>query len=72
MNIIEYIYGSNILFAIPLNLGIETWSVIGIASISFLIMFGISSAMGDFQGLVSTTLENDARSRAKRQKSKRG
>ena len=53
-------------FAIPLNLGIATWSVIGISSIGFLIMFGISSAMGDFQGLVSTTLENDAKSRADR------
>ena len=58
---------SNILFAIPLNLGIGTWSVISIASLGFLIMFGVSSAMGDFQGLITTTLENDAKSRANRQ-----
>ncbi len=58
------------IFAIPLNLGVATWSVIGISSISFLIMFGLSSALGDFQGLVSTTLENDARSRATRKKGK--
>ena len=62
---------SNMIFAVPLNLGIATWSVIGIASISFLIMFGISSAMGDFQGLVTTTLENDAKSRANRQKARK-
>ena len=55
-------------FAVPLNLGIATWSVIAISSFGFLIMFGISSAMGDFQGLVSTTLENDAKSRGIRQK----
>ena len=59
---------SNILFAVPLNLGISTWIVIAIASLSFVIMFCISSAMGDFQGLISTTLENDAKSRASRQK----
>ena len=59
---------SSMIFAIPLNLGVTTWSVIGIASLGFLIMFGISSAMGDFQGLISTTLENDQKSRALRQK----
>ncbi len=58
----------SIIFAIPLNLGIATWSVIGISSLGFVIMFGISSAMGDFQGLVSTTLDNDKKSRANRQK----
>ena len=59
---------SNILFAIPLNLGLTTWSVIGFSSLGFLIMFGISSAMGGYQDLVNTTLENDAKSRANRQK----
>ncbi len=59
---------TNILFGVALNLGIPTWFVIGVASLGFLIMFSISSAMGDFQGLVSTTLENDAKSRANRQK----
>ena len=60
----------NTIFALPLNLGFATWGVIGFASVGFLIMFGISSTMGDFQGLVNTTLENDAKSRAKRQKSR--
>ena len=55
-------------FAIPLNLGIATWSVIVIASTGFAVMFAISSAMGDFQGLINTTLENDAKSRANRQR----
>ena len=57
---------SNIIFAIPLNLGVATWSVICISGLGFLIMFGIASVMGDFQGLVSTTLKNDAKSRANR------
>ena len=58
---------SNILFAIPLNLGIATWSVIVVTSLGFLIMFGISSTLGDYQGLVNTTLENDAKSRSRGQ-----
>ena len=62
---------SNYIFAIPLNLGIGTWSVISFASLGFVIMFGISSAKGDFQGLVSSTLENDAKSRANRQNAKK-
>ena len=62
---------TNTIFAVPLNLGVATWSVIAIASLGFLIMFVISSAMGDFQGLVSTTLENDAKARVSRQQSKK-
>ena len=58
---------SNIVFAVPLNLGLSTWIVITIAGMGFLIMFSISSAMGDFQGLIRTTLENDSKSRATRQ-----
>ena len=59
---------SNFIFAIPLNLGVGNWTVIAIASIGFLLMFVISSAKGDFQGLINTTLENDAKSRADRLK----
>ena len=59
---------SNIIFAVPMNLGIATWSVIVLASLSFIAMFAISSAKGDFQGLISTTLENDAKSRSLRHK----
>ena len=59
---------TNHIFAIPLNLGLATWSVIAIASVGFIIMFGLSSAFGDFQGLISTTLENDAKSRENRNK----
>ena len=61
----------NIIFGIPLNLGLATWSVVGIASLGFVVMFGISSATGDFQGLISTTLENDAKSRANRNKARK-
>ena len=61
----------NIIFGIPLNLGFATWSVVGIASLGFVVMFGISSATGDFQGLISTTLENDAKSRANRNKARK-
>ena len=54
------------LFAIPLNMSTGTWLVTIIAGLGFVVMFGLSSAGGDYQGLIKTTLENDARSREKR------
>ncbi len=54
------------LFAIPLNMGIGAWIVTIIASLSFVLMFGIASAGGDYQGLINTTLENDVLTREKR------
>ena len=54
------------LFAVPLNMGIGTWIVTIIAGLSFVVMFGIASAFGDFQGLVNTTLENDLNARESR------
>ena len=58
------------LFAIPLNMGIGTWVVTIIASLSFVVMFALSSAGGDYQGLINTTLENDALAREKRKNKK--
>ena len=51
------------LFAVPLNMGTGTWIVTIIAGLGFVVMFGIASAFGDFQGLINTTLENDSISR---------
>tara|TARA_Y100001968_G_C18808384_1_gene458947 strand:+ start:329 stop:529 length:201 start_codon:yes stop_codon:yes gene_type:complete len=62
---------STLIFGIPLQLGTGTWIVIIIAGLGFIIMFGISSSMGDYQGLVKTTLENDARSREYKLKNER-
>ena len=56
------------LFAIPLNMGTSTWVVTIIAGLSFVVMFGLSSAGGDYQGLIDTTLKNDAVAREKRKK----
>ena len=58
------------LFAIPLNMGTGTWVVTIIASLGFIVMFGLSSAGGDYQGLINTTLENDALNREKKNKNK--
>ena len=58
------------LFAVPLNMGIGTWIVTIIAGLSFVVMFGIASAFGDFQGLINTTLENDSNARASRKNRK--
>tara|TARA_Y100001968_G_C18887940_1_gene494770 strand:+ start:181 stop:369 length:189 start_codon:yes stop_codon:yes gene_type:complete len=61
---------SNPLFAVPLNMGTGTWIVTIVAGLSFIVMFGIASAAGDFQGLISTTLENDSIARENRKKKK--
>jgi len=53
------------LFAVPLNMGTSTWIVTIIAALGFVVMFGLSSAFGDYQGLINTTLENDAIARKK-------
>ena len=58
----------NPIFAVPLNMGTGTWVVTIIAGLGFVVMFGISSAFGDFQGLVNTTLENDSIAREKKKK----
>ena len=49
-------------------MGTGTWIVTIIAGLSFVIMFGIASAAGDFQGLIDTTLENDSIARESRKK----
>ena len=58
------------LFAIPLNMSNGTWIITIIAGLGFIVMFGLSSAGGDYQGLINTTLENDALARAKRKNKK--
>ena len=60
----------NPLFALPLNRGTSTWIVTIIAGLGFVVMFGIASAFGDFQGLINTTLENDSNARASRKNKK--
>ncbi len=54
------------LFAIPLYMGKGTWIVTIVAVLSFIVMFGVASAFGDFQGLINTTLENDSNARESR------
>ena len=58
------------LFAIPLNMGTGTWVVTIIAGLSFVVMFGLASAGGDYKGLINTTLENDALARERRKAKK--
>ena len=43
-----------------------TWIVTIIASLGYVVMFGLSSAGGDYQGLINTTLKNDALAREQR------
>ena len=60
----------NPLFAVPLNMGTGTWIITIVASLSFIVMFSIASAFGDFQGLINTTLENDSNARKSRKNKK--
>tara|TARA_B100000575_G_scaffold39321_1_gene26919 strand:+ start:973 stop:1182 length:210 start_codon:yes stop_codon:yes gene_type:complete len=48
------------IFAIPLNMSTGSWIVTIVAGLGFVVMFGISSAGGDYKDLITTTLENDA------------
>ena len=58
------------LFAIPLNMGTGSWIITIIAGLGFVVMFGLSSAGGEYQDLINTTLENDALAREKRKNKK--
>ena len=58
------------LFAVPLNMGTGTWIVKIVACLRFVLMFGIDSALGDFQGLITTTLENDSNARESKKNKK--
>tara|TARA_Y100000589_G_C27130607_1_gene620414 strand:+ start:517 stop:756 length:240 start_codon:yes stop_codon:yes gene_type:complete len=47
-----------------------SWIVTIVAGLGFVVMFGISSAGGDYKDLMNTTLENDALTREKRKDKK--
>ena len=57
---------SSPIFAIPLNMGSGTWVVTIMAGLGFVVMFSLASAGGDYQGLINTTLQNDALAQEKR------
>ena len=54
----------NNIFAIALEIGSAGWITIAVSGLGFIIMFGIASAKGDYQGLAKTTLKNDELMRA--------
>ena len=54
------------LLGVALNMGIGAWIATIVSVIGFLVMFGIASAKGDYQGLIKTTLENDSIQRQKK------
>ena len=56
------------IFAIPLNMGTGTWVITIISGLGFILMFGIASSKGDYQGLINTTLENDNIAREKKKR----
>ena len=51
-------------------MGTGTWIVTIFCGIAFIAMFGLASAKGDYQGLIDTTLNNDALSREKKKRLK--
>ena len=58
------------IFGIALNMGISAWIATIISSLGFIIMFGIASSKGDYQGLIKTTLSNDELTRKLRKTKK--
>ncbi len=56
----------NSIFGIALDLSPIEIIVVAFAAFSFLILFGLSSVKGDYKGLISTTLANDADRRNKK------
>mgnify|MGYP001173687992 FL=1 len=50
-------------FAVSLGLNPLEIAAIVVSGLGFIIMFGIASAKGDFQGLITATLKNDALNR---------
>ena len=52
-------------FAVELGLGNVEIGLIVVSVLGFLIMFGISSAKGDYQGLIKSTLAKDEAQRLK-------
>ena len=52
-------------------MGTATWVVTIIAGLGFVVMFAIASAGGDYQGLINTTLKNDALAREIRKNKKK-
>lgn len=56
----------NPLFLVAIVMGPVGWTLTIGSALAFLVMFGIASVKGDFQGLIKTTLANDAANRKKR------
>ncbi|WP_193328928.1 hypothetical protein [Prochlorococcus marinus] len=54
------------IFSVALGLGPVEIGVIAIAGLGFIVMFGLSSAKGNFQDLIKTTLDNDEARRNKK------
>ncbi len=59
-----------IYFAVAIEMGPAAFVVTFISVAGFLIMFGLASVKGDYQGLVKTTLENDQINRRNRSERK--
>ena len=58
------------LFSVSLALGPLEIGAITISGLGFLIMFGLASTKGDYQGLIKSTLAQDQANREKVQKNK--
>ena len=54
------------LFLIAIEMSPIGWILTIVSILSFIIMFGLSSAKGDYHELIKTTLENDLTRRSKK------
>ena len=56
----------DVTFGVALNMGTGAWIATIVSGLGFVVMFGLASAKGDFQGLIDTTLKNDQVNREKK------
>ncbi len=54
------------IFSVALGLGPIEIGVIAFAGLGFIVMFGLSSAKGNYQDLIKKTLDNDESRRKKK------
>ena len=53
-------------FEVAFNMATGEWIATIVSGLGFVVMFGLASAKGDFQGLIDTTLKNDQVNREKK------
>ena len=52
----NFLFNYSLFFGIALDLGPIAWIVTIVSGLAFIVMFGISSAKGDYKGIIDSTI----------------